>query len=297
MAPPEANQISLDLLRTLVTFSEVGQVEETARHLKLTQAAISLQLKKLEQELRVPLFKAVGRKKVLTPQARELVAHLLPLIDSMENAVKSACSKNTRRADARLRVGCRPELLKKVVSLIRHQGPLQFFSMTREESLRALKDDKIDIGIVTYPPDSPHFISRRIFEDEIKLVVHKDLLKAAGIPIKHDFKKLALFLAKWPFVAYGLEAPFIRELADYFDQDPKKFNLNYICEEWCAVLELVSSYKAWSLVPSHQIQSNPNLIIYDLPVAAVKPYQYYSVSAGPLKSRTAFFHLKSGNNL
>jgi DNA-binding transcriptional LysR family regulator len=73
-------QLDLDLLRTFVTVFEAGSFTRAAALLGRTQPAISLQVQRLEDHLRTPLFDRSGRGVSLTtegaallPQARKLL--------------------------------------------------------------------------------------------------------------------------------------------------------------------------------------------------------------------------------
>ena len=73
-------QLDLDLLRTFVTVFEAGSFTRAAAQLGRTQPAISLQVQRLEEQLRTPLFDRGARGAALTtegaallPQARRLL--------------------------------------------------------------------------------------------------------------------------------------------------------------------------------------------------------------------------------
>jgi DNA-binding transcriptional LysR family regulator len=63
------------LLRAFILLVETGSVSETARRLGRTQPAISLQLRRLEEETRAKLFTTVGRKLVLTHDGELLLGY------------------------------------------------------------------------------------------------------------------------------------------------------------------------------------------------------------------------------
>jgi DNA-binding transcriptional LysR family regulator len=78
----KAMDIDLRRLRTFVTVAECGTVMRAAQLLRITQPALSRQIRGLEQELGFKLFERVGRRLVVTPQGeqfledcRNLLAH------------------------------------------------------------------------------------------------------------------------------------------------------------------------------------------------------------------------------
>jgi DNA-binding transcriptional LysR family regulator len=77
---------TIRFLRTFVAVAQHGSFAAAAGHVALTQAAVSLQMRSLETELRRELFDRSGRVAVLNADGRELLPrarHLLALYDEM----------------------------------------------------------------------------------------------------------------------------------------------------------------------------------------------------------------------
>lgn len=77
---------TIRFLRTFVAVAEHGSFAAAAGHVALTQAAVSLQMRSLESELRRELFDRSGRVAVLSAEGRELLPQarrLLVLYDEM----------------------------------------------------------------------------------------------------------------------------------------------------------------------------------------------------------------------
>src|SRR5262249_21583749 len=65
--------LNLDQLRTLVEVVECGSFSAAARRLNLTQPAVSMQIRELEQRLRVRLIERRGERAHVRPPCRELM--------------------------------------------------------------------------------------------------------------------------------------------------------------------------------------------------------------------------------
>jgi DNA-binding transcriptional LysR family regulator len=85
--------LDLDTLRTLTTAHDLGGFAEAANRLGRTPAAISLQMKRLQDELGTPLFRKNGRRLSLTEAgqttlsyARRILALNDELLDTMHGA-------------------------------------------------------------------------------------------------------------------------------------------------------------------------------------------------------------------
>jgi DNA-binding transcriptional LysR family regulator len=72
---------TIRFLRTFVAVAEYGSFAAAAGHVALTQAAVSLQMRSLETELRRELFDRNGRVSVLNADGRELLPRARRLLD------------------------------------------------------------------------------------------------------------------------------------------------------------------------------------------------------------------------
>jgi len=68
-------------LRTFLAIAHHGSFSEAAEQVSLTQAAVSFQMRALEQELGRPLFERSGRMSVLSPAGRELLPEIQRLVE------------------------------------------------------------------------------------------------------------------------------------------------------------------------------------------------------------------------
>ena len=87
------NNVSLDSLRTLVIAQEVGGFGRASERLGRTPSAISLQMKRLQDEIGVQLFRKQGRKTLLTEQgeiALRYARRVLELNDEMIDVLRGS---------------------------------------------------------------------------------------------------------------------------------------------------------------------------------------------------------------
>jgi DNA-binding transcriptional LysR family regulator len=85
--------LDLDILRTLCVARERGGLAQAAEHLGRTPSAISLQMKRLHEDLGMPIFRKRGRGLVLTEEgeialsyARRILILNDELLDKMQGA-------------------------------------------------------------------------------------------------------------------------------------------------------------------------------------------------------------------
>lgn len=70
-----AREIDLSLIRAFLAVAETGGMTAAGRHLNLTQAAVSQQIKRLEEQFGTELFDRAQRKLELTRSGERLLAH------------------------------------------------------------------------------------------------------------------------------------------------------------------------------------------------------------------------------
>jgi DNA-binding transcriptional LysR family regulator len=67
--------LDLSALRSFVTVADVGGVTRAAGYLNLTQSAVSMQIKRLEDSLGLSLFLRAARKLALSPEGEQLLSY------------------------------------------------------------------------------------------------------------------------------------------------------------------------------------------------------------------------------
>lgn len=87
------NNLSMESLRTLVVAQDLGGFGRASERLGRTPSAISLQMKRLQEEVEVPLFRKQGRKILLTEQgeiALRYARRMLELNDEMIDTLRGS---------------------------------------------------------------------------------------------------------------------------------------------------------------------------------------------------------------
>lgn len=105
--------MSIRLFRTLVAISETGSFAGAAEKAFVTQAAVSQQMKRLEDELQMVLFDRTGRTPRLTPAADALVPQARDLIHRYDQLVASLQSKSVLAGD--ITIGAVPAVMGALV--------------------------------------------------------------------------------------------------------------------------------------------------------------------------------------
>jgi DNA-binding transcriptional LysR family regulator len=80
--------LDVDLLRTLVAIAETGSFNRAARAVFRTPSAVSMQMKKLEEQVGRTLFAKDGRSVILTPDGEMLVGYGRRILKLAEEAIQ-----------------------------------------------------------------------------------------------------------------------------------------------------------------------------------------------------------------
>jgi DNA-binding transcriptional LysR family regulator len=150
-------ELSLDQLRTFAEVVTRGGFSAAARRLGLTQPAVSLQIRGLEQRLGVRLIERIGKRALPTPAGRELMVHARRLAEQAEEAVARMQGYGAGRL-GRVRLGTGATaciyLLPPVLAALRKRHPgLEIIVATGNtpEILDMVEDNALDLALVTLP--------------------------------------------------------------------------------------------------------------------------------------------------
>lgn len=154
--------LTIRQLEVLAAVGREGSVTAAAESLHLTQPAVSMQLRQLEEQLDLALFETVGRRLQITEPGKELVrlaVELLARLDDLQQTARSLRGVGI----GRVRLGVvstakyfAPRLLAQFAKL--HPGlEFKLTIHNRAEIIDQLQSYSIDLGIMGQPPEGLHF--------------------------------------------------------------------------------------------------------------------------------------------
>jgi len=139
--------LELDLLPTFVAFAEHLNFTRAARVVHLSQPAVHMQVKKLEDEVGAPLYRRVGRRLVLTREGEALARF------GRETATRTrSFFAELRGAPAEPVVLAAGEgaflyLLGPAIRAFHREAPLRLLTRDREGTLEALRSGVAELGV------------------------------------------------------------------------------------------------------------------------------------------------------
>ena len=207
--------MDLSELNVLLTVARERSFSRAAQKLFRTQPAVSIAIRKLEDEIGEPLFARGARSGQLTDAGRLLVGYAERILNLRDEI---------RRAVDDLRAGGRGELslgvnessihaLLPVLARYRQMYPQVHLAVRRTFSRDIpgeLLNYRLDLGVASFVPQEPQLAAIKIFRDELAFVVApKHRLARRG-------RAELAELGQESFIAHIVESPFRQRVIQLF---------------------------------------------------------------------------------
>lgn len=238
-------------LRIFITAAELGSLTETAKKLYVSQPAISHAIKKLEEELGVPLFVRNKRASLSLTEAGKDILVLAYQMADLENRMYQRAYDENHMLGGVVRIATVPLgaslILAPVLPEFRERFPQVQIEMTEAEPLEVkmmVQNYQADLGITTSPYlDLPH---RTLLEDRI-VSIHRD--KAVNIDLSDPSEDLILCR-----VAYGS----IME-----QMEGKNIDLSHalVVEAASTQINMISNGNGYGVISEQMLSTIPNKLV------------------------------------
>jgi DNA-binding transcriptional LysR family regulator len=164
-------------LRAFIAIAELGTFTAGALRVHVTQAAISMQIRQLENELGARLFIRAPRRVILTEAGEQLLQRARQILRDHDAAIDEI-AELAGAERGRLRIGSAsasvttdvlPKLLKEVRK--QHQGAeISVASGTSEALVQQILAGEIDIAFVSLPVEARGINTERLSQDQLVAV-------------------------------------------------------------------------------------------------------------------------------
>jgi len=169
-------------LRQLKVFEAVARhlsFSRAAEELHLTQPAVSMQVKSLEDEAGLPLTEQVGKKVFLTSAGAELARHARVIAQQLREAGQAlAAIKGVRGGQIHIGVVSTAKYFApRLLTLFRARHPdveLRLGVHNRETVIKLLANNEIDMAIMGLPPRELDTVSEVFAEHPLVIIAPPD---------------------------------------------------------------------------------------------------------------------------
>ena len=170
--------MELRLLRTFKAVADAGSFTHAASRVHLTQAAVSVHIRQLEEELGSPLFLRVNKKLYLTEAGRALLAHAETILHAHDEA-KAELTNLNGPSRGRLHIGVASTAitvhpLPEILSEIKRRHALIDLSVvggTSERIIEQILAGSIDAGLVSLPVEESDVLTETLRSDNLVAVI------------------------------------------------------------------------------------------------------------------------------
>lgn len=161
--------IEIYLLEQLIAFSEHGTLSDAADALHLTQPTLTRSMKKLEDELNVPLFTREKKRISLNENGR-LAAELAKNVQQAETQMIEQVRAKDRLARTVTVGSCAPGPIMELLPLL--SGAFSQHAVLTElnsekELLRGLRDNTYQLIILSYAPDDADLYAEKCGSEKL----------------------------------------------------------------------------------------------------------------------------------
>lgn len=196
--------MELRLLRTFKAVAEAGSFTQAASRIHLTQAAVSVHIRQLEEEIGSPLFLRVNKKLFLTETGRALLSHADTILRAHDQA-KAEIAAMGGPSRGRLHIGVASTAitvhpLPEILSEIKRQYALLDLSVmggTSEWIIEQILSGNIDAGLVSLPVEASDVTTEMLRSDKLVAAMSPDhRLARARVIAPEELAKEQLILGE-----------------------------------------------------------------------------------------------------
>lgn len=171
--------MDLQQLRYVVALSKELNFVRAAQKSHVTQPTLSQQVKKLEEELGVPLFERSSKHVRLTAAGEKFLPSALSVLATLDKGVRDL-REDSGDVMGEIRISAIPTLgpyvLPQIITQLRRKAPklkLHIYEETTSVLVESLKSGKVDLGLLALPVDAEGLVSKVAAKEFFYLAVSK----------------------------------------------------------------------------------------------------------------------------
>ncbi|MGI8408437.1 MAG: LysR family transcriptional regulator [Pyrinomonadaceae bacterium] len=166
-------------LKAFLAIAEAKTFTAGARRVNITQAAISMQIRQLEDEVGLPIFTRTPRRVILTEAGEYLLERARKILREHDSAL-AEIAEVAGAEYGRLRIGSASAMfatqqLPAIIQKLKQKFPkseLSVSSGTSERLVDKIMHGEVDIAFVSLPVENLNITTELLFSDEIVAIAH-----------------------------------------------------------------------------------------------------------------------------
>jgi len=166
-------------LKAFLAIAEAKTFTAGAKRVNITQAAVSMQIRQLEDEVGLPLFIRTPRRVIVTEAGEYLLERARKILREHDAAL-AEIAEVAGAEHGRLRIGSASAMfatqqLPKILETLKQKFPraeINVSSGTSQILVEKILHGEIDIAFVSLPVETPNISTELLFSDEIVAIAH-----------------------------------------------------------------------------------------------------------------------------
>ena len=216
--------MDLSELQVFLTVAREGSFSRAAERLFRTQPAVSLAIRKLEDDLGQPLF-VRGARPVRLTDAGTLLRDYADRLINLRDEVKKGLAELQELGRGELSLGVNESSIHALLPALGkfrqlHPGvQIRVHRMFSRDIPHEVLNYRLDLGAISFVPRDPQLQATEILKDELTLVVPPKHLLAKRREVEVNE------LGQENFVAHIVESPFRRRVIELFARNRTALNM------------------------------------------------------------------------
>lgn len=167
--------LTLRQLKVFESVARLGSFTRAAEELHLSQPAVSMQVKQLEESVGLPLFEQLGKKIYLTDAGREMYHYSREIGRQLQDA-ESVLEEMRGLKRGKLVISMVSNanyFVPRLLSVFCQRFPgvaVNLDVANREKLLKQLSDNEMDLGIMGQPPEEADSVAEPFLENPLVVV-------------------------------------------------------------------------------------------------------------------------------
>jgi DNA-binding transcriptional LysR family regulator len=258
-------------LEIFLSIAQEKSFSRAAEKMLRTQPAISIAIKRLEEELGEILFDRSSKAGTMTEAGKILHSYAQRILNLRDEAT-GAISELRGMYRGRLSIGANEStslyLLPPLLLEYRKQQPsikIEVYRNISERIPNEVLERNLDFGFLSFDPQHPMLQSLEIYKDELVLVVSPkhSLAKKKGVTVRD--------LAQESFVAHNVKTPARARIFDLFAQNRTPLNISIELATLETIKEFVEGNAGIAILPRLAVKAEiAAQTLVEVPVKGLK---------------------------
>lgn len=263
---------SLTQIEYVMAVHRYGHFAKAAEACSVTQPTLSMQIKKLEDDIGAPIFDRSKKPILLTEVGQALIGQLQTLLYEAKKVAEIVKQTSSEKVSGELTVGVIPTIAPYLLPLIFETADrkasdlsLDIREMQTHRIVEALENDEIDVGILALPLEESRIFELPLYYEPFYLMCRQDHELANLKRVKSNQLKLTdIWLLE---EGHCMRNQILDVCSAKKNQPPRKFKFESGSLE--TLKNIVQSYGGYTLMPAMAVQgidSRARVISFERPI-------------------------------